>query len=82
MSLDVFKACTQGYADRMFDQQILGVCSGYWAGYYGRGKNPKSVKSVVEKMIRKRNKSSEHSEEVDVVAFQAMEERFKQKLNQ
>lgn len=82
MSLDVFRACTRGYMDRMFDQQILGVQNGYWAGYYSRDKKPKSIKSVIEKMMRRRNKPSGHVEEVDVEAFQRMEERFKQRLNQ
>lgn len=66
----------------MFDQQILGVQNGYWAGYYSRDKKPKSIKSVIEKMVRRRNKPSDHAEEVDVEAFQRMEERFKQRLNQ
>lgn len=82
MSLDIFRACARGYMDRMFDLQILGVHNGYWAGYYGRDKRPKSVKSVIEKMARAHDKSSKHADEVDVETFLRMEERFKQILNQ
>lgn len=82
MSLDVFQACSRGYLDRMFDLQILGVQQGYWAGYYsGNAKRPKSVKSVVDKMINGRNKKSEHAPEVDVESFLKMQEQFQARLN-
>ena len=81
MSLDVFKACIKGYADRLFDLQILGVQQGYWSGYFGRSKEPKSLKSVLTKLLKSRNTPSEHADDVDVEAFKRMEEQFQKRLN-
>lgn len=80
MSLEVFKACLRGYSDMLFDRQILGVQQGYWAGYYGRAKKPKSVKSILQKLmkIHKEKPVTKNTEkpEVDVDAFLAMEQQF------
>ena len=85
MSLDVFRACSRGYAARMFDTQILGVQQGYWAGYYSRTKKPKSVKSIVDKMVRERGRqdrsTKQEKPDVDVEAFLKMEEQFNKRLN-
>ena len=82
MSLDVFRACSRGYSARMFDTQILGVQQGYWAGYYSRTKKPKSVKSVVDKMVREKSRSTKPEKpDVDVEAFLKMEEQFNKRLN-
>ena len=81
MSLDMFRACARGYADRMFDLQLLSVQQGYWAGYYNNSKKPKSVKTIVETLIRRRGKPKEHAPEVDVDAFLKMEEQFNRRLN-
>ena len=82
MSLDVFRACSRGYSARMFDTQILGVQQGYWAGYYSRTKKPKSVKSIVDKMVREKSRSTKQEKpDVDVEAFLKMEEQFNKRLN-
>ena len=82
MSLDVFRACSRGYSARMFDMQILGVQQGYWAGYYSRTKKPKSVKSIVDKMVREKSRSTKQEKpDVDVEAFLKMEEQFNKRLN-
>ena len=85
MSLDTFRACSRGYSAHMFDMQILGVQQGYWAGYYSRAKKPKSVKSIVEKMVRERGRSGRSTKQekpdVDVEAFLKMEEQFNKRLN-
>lgn len=82
MSLDVFRACSRGYAARMFDMQILGVQQGYWAGYYTRNRKPKSLKSIVDKMVRERGRSAKQEKpDVDVEAFLKMEEQFNKRLN-
>lgn len=86
MSLEVFQVCLHGYTDRLLDQQILGVQQGYWAGYYSRAKKPKSVQSVVQKLVRtkiKEHKSSKiEKPEVDVQAFRDMEEKFQKRMQQ
>lgn len=85
MSLDVFRACSRGYSSHMFDMQILGVQQGYWAGYYSRSKKPKSVKTIIDKMVRSRGKSDRPTNttkpDVDVEAFLKMEEQFNKRLN-
>lgn len=82
MSLDAFRACSRGYSARMFDMQILGVQQGYWAGYYSRTKKPKSVKSIVDKMVREKGRSTKQEKpDVDVEAFLKMEEQFNKRLN-
>ena len=69
----------------MFDMQILGVQQGYWAGYYSRAKKPKSVKSIVDKMVRERGRQDRSTKpekpDVDVEAFLKMEEQFNKRLN-
>ncbi len=87
MSLDVFRACSKGYQDRVFDQQLLGVQTGYWAGYYQRAKKPTPLKSIIEKMLRRRDTEEarakqKHVDEVDVEAFLAMEANFKSRMAQ
>lgn len=84
MSMDVFRACIQGYADHVFDMQLLGVQSGYWAGYYSRAKKPKPIKSIIQNMLREKNRDTKHTKgvrapEVDVAGFLAMEQKFKEK---
>lgn len=85
MSMDVFRTCVRGYLNRLFDQQIIGVQQGYWAGYFGRAKKPKSLKSIIEKLLksrlRKPNTSNTEKPEVDVEAFKLLEERFKARQN-
>lgn len=85
MSLDVFQAYIAGYEARLFDNQILAVQVGYWAGYYGRQKRPKSVKTILSNMMNKRNRGrNKHkvaTPEVDVAAFLETERKFKQRLN-
>ena len=82
MSLDVFRACSRGYSAHMFDMQILGVQQGYWAGYYSRTKKPKSVKSIVDRMVREKSRSTKQEKpDVDVEAFLKMEEQFNKRLN-
>lgn len=80
MSLEVFRACSKGYADHLFDLEILSVQQGYWAGYYSNSKKPKSVKSVIDRMLRSRGKNS-HASEVDVESFLERERRFTERLN-
>lgn len=86
MSLARFQACIAGYEDHLFDLQILAVHSGYWSGYYSNAKKPKSLSSIVQKMLNSRMKaankaSRKHSDEVDVAAFMEAERRFKARLS-
>ena len=79
MSLDVFKAVINGYSDHIFDLQLVAVHQGYWAGYYGRAKKPKSLESILNKMFKARKKNEnnfykqEKVEDVDVESFLARE---------
>lgn len=83
----MFKACVAGYTDRIFDQQLNGVQAGYWAGYYGRAKKPTSPKSIIERMLRKKDTNDarakkKHADEVDVEGYLAMEARFKRRMGE
>lgn len=85
MSLDVFQACARGYADHIFDLQLVGVQQGYWAGYYSSAKKPKPLKYVIDKLFKARRKGEHVSQtvektDVDVDAFLAMEAQFNAKL--
>ena len=82
----MFNAYVQGYGDHLFDQQVLAVQAGYWAGYYSKAKHPKNIKSILTKMLQKRQQS-EHklktpAPEVDVEAFLERERLFKEKMSQ
>lgn len=86
MSLDAFMAVVQGYTDRLLDQQILAVQTGYWAAYYTGSKHPKSVQQLAEDMVRKHQRKQDAADmsiprpEVDVNAFLEKEAKFKAKL--
>ena len=86
MSLDVFQAYIQGYSDRLFDQQIMSVQSGYWAAYFTNSKHPKPVKTIISEMSIKKDKvDKSHSKnvvkpEVDVEAFLETEAKFLKQL--
>lgn len=77
MSLDVFKACANGYSDRMFDLRTLCIENGYWNAYYLASKHPKSFTEIIKKMIRSRNKKHDDAEPEDIVAsFKQREKKF------
>lgn len=82
----MFNAYIQGYGDHLFDQQILAVQAGYWAGYYNKAKHPKSIKSILTKMLQKRQQSEHKLKtpvlEVDVEAFLERERLFKKRMSQ
>ena len=84
MSLDMFQACTQGYSDRLLDNQILGVQQGYWAGYYSRAKKPKALGTIINKLLKTHNaeksKARQVVPEIDVDAFLKKEQDFKKRL--
>lgn len=86
MSLEHFQAYVLGYSDRLFDQQILAVQAGYWAGYYSKAKRPKNIKNILTSMLRKRAQSEQKiktpAPDVDVEAFLAMEQKFKERMSQ
>lgn len=79
ISLEVFQAYVDGYTDHMFDEQLMTVHTGFWAGYYANSKHPKSVKSIITSLQNKREhdkQGSAHVDTVDVDAFLAMEAKF------
>lgn len=83
MSLDVLKAHLEGYADHLFDLQLLGVQQGYWAGYYGNAKKPKPVSTVLREMLHKHSRTHKKRQdvvkpEVDMDYIMAQEKRLKQ----
>ena len=86
MDLGMLNAYLRGYGDRLLDQQTMSVQTGYWAGYYSNSKHPKSVKSILTKMIQKHRQSEPKlktpAPEVDVEAFLERERQFKEKLSQ
>lgn len=86
MSLDLFQAVVQGYTDRLFDQQVIAVQAGFWAGYYSKVKHPKSVDSVISSMHKKKVRQDKRhlkapAPVVDVEGFLAREQRLQDYLN-
>lgn len=79
MSLDVFGAVVRGYADRLHDQQILAVQSGYWSGYWSNSKHPKSLNQIVDMLTRRSDKETSHANDVDVEAFLERERKFNER---
>ena len=89
MPLDMFIACTKGYSDRLLDQQILAMQTGYWAAYFVGSKHPKSPKELSERMCNEHMKldaklknPTSPRPEVDVEGFLEMEAKFKAKMEQ
>ena len=83
LNFDTFNAVVEGYTDRVFDQQLITVQTGYWSGYYSNSKHPKSVDSIMMKMIDSRRKSSKSNvSEIDVEEFLRREEAFNARLSQ
>lgn len=79
MSMDMLKACIEGYQERLTDQQILGVHAGFWAGYYSKARKPKPIKTIITKILN--SKKSEHVDDApDVDAFLAREQLFQERL--
>lgn len=86
MSLDMVQAVINGYRDRMLDNQIIAVQSGYWSAYYSGAKHPKPVHKIAEDMVRRHKqqdakKMSTPKPDVDVDAFLEMEAQFKARMN-
>ena len=83
LNFDTFNAVVEGYTDRVFDQQLITVQTGYWSGYYSNSKHPKSADSIMMKMIDSRRKSSKSNvSEIDVEEFLRREEAFNARLSQ
>lgn len=87
MSLDMVQAVVNGYGDRMIDNQIIALQSGYWSAYYSGAKHPKPVHKVAETMVTRHKQQdarrmSAPKPDVDVDAYLEMEAQFKAKLEQ
>jgi hypothetical protein len=87
MSLDVLKAYVKGYGDRMLDNQIIALQSGYWSAYYVGAKHPKPVHKITEDLMRRHQAQdaknlSTPKPDVDVEAFLEMEAQFNARLKQ
>lgn len=80
----MFNAYVRGYGDRLFDQQVLAVQAGYWAGYYIKARHPKSIQSILKAMLNKHRQSDKKMQaptpDVDVEAFLAQERQFKERM--
>ena len=88
MSLDVVQAYVKGYSDRLVDQQILALQSGYWSAYYSSSKHPKPMSKIAETIVERHRKAEEKSKgsinkpAVDVEAFLETERNFLARLEQ
>lgn len=81
------QAVVNGYSDRLLDNQIIAIQSGYWSAYYMGAKHPKSVFKIAEDMLQRHNekdakKASTPRPDVDVDAYLEMEAQFKARLEQ
>ena len=86
MSLDELNACNKGYSDHVFDLLLIGVQQGYWAGYFGMSKKPKSLKDILEKLMKEHMKHEDdvqpkHMDTVDVDEYLRRQKAFNDKLN-
>ena len=80
MSLDVLTAVSRGYRDRIWDQELLAIQSGYLSGYWSNSKKPKSLGQIIDMVLRSRKKSKQHNvDTIDVDSFLAMEQRFNER---
>ena len=82
MNLEVLGAVVQGYSDRIQDQELLSIQSGYWSGYWSNSKHPKTLGQIIDMATRKRdtvNSKKEHAEDVDVEAFLERERKFNER---
>lgn len=79
MSLDTLNAYIEGYGDRLFDQELISVHTGYWVGYYLGSKKPKPLHTILERLVQRKQKVSnpqQHVDTVDVEAFKSLERRL------
>lgn len=86
MSLDMVQAVIKGYGDRILDNQIIALQSGYWSAYYSGVKHPKPVHKIAEDMVRRHKQSdakklSTPKPDVDVAAFLEMEAQFNARMS-
>ena len=81
MDLMQFQEMVNGYTARLFDQQLLAVDIGFWAGYYVNAKRPKKVKDIMQSMIdaKYKDKRAGTVPDVDVEAFLEQERLFKKR---
>lgn len=84
MPLEVLNAYLEGYADHLFNLQLLSIQQGYWAGYFTRAKKAKPLKKIIDELVRGRTKKApkrlEDKPDVDVEAFLQAEREFNKKL--
>ena len=84
MPLDVVHACLQGYAEHLFNLQLISVQQGYWAGYFTRAKRAKPLKNIIEDLVRVHTKKAplqpKDKPDVDVEAFLRAEQEFQKRL--
>lgn len=58
------------------------VQAGYWSGYYMGAKHPKPPSTIIGMITEEsKNISHNHSDEVDVEAFEEMERKFNERRN-
>lgn len=69
-----------GYNQRLLDEHVVSIHTGYWSGYYANAKRPKSPTVMAQKLRRASEKAQSNElgakPEVDVDAFQAKEKRL------
>ena len=88
MNLVTYSAAVEGYQEHLFDLRCIAVFQGYWAGYYGNSKHPKSLSTVLSSMMREHKKAkkakngnvSKPKVDVDVDAFLQKEQKLKARL--
>ena len=52
LNLGQVQAVIDGYSDRTTDQVNVAVWSGYYSGYYTRGKHPKSPTDIIKNLLK------------------------------
>lgn len=80
LSLEQVNAVVAGYSDRLIDNEITAVMTGYYTGHYSNARHPKSpatfVKKIYDSHKKAENKRSKKHKNVDapnVELFQRLE---------
>lgn len=79
MTLEEYYACLAGYQQQGRDQEALAALTGYYCGYFAMSKQPKSLKSVLNKIYTSQPAAHVHANSVDVDEFKRREAAFKKR---
>lgn len=86
MTIPMIKACVKGYEDKLLDNQIQSIFTGYYTGYYLGSKHPKTPDKLIQELQKsriniRRQVDTQEIMDAKVAQFQEREERLRRFLN-